>query len=64
MPGNNVTNVTDVRKAPDTNVLTNDDINSSNVTDDVNLTFDWALTLARLWDTEDLTCPPHSHYTM
>ena len=58
----NITNVTDRQKASDTNKLTNDDVNGSNVTDDISLSFDWVLALAHLWDTEDLTCPPHNHY--
>ena len=54
----------------DNNDLTNDVTLSSNVTDDIKgppppkdllLEIDLCLEIARLYDEEDLTAPPHSH---
>lgn len=55
-----------------TNNLPDDIKNEPNVTNVTNskpgdapeIEFDWYTTLAKLWDEEDLTCPPHSHKFM
>ena len=49
----------------DNNDLPDDITLGSNVTDvtkEPELEFDYYLELARMWDEEDLTGPPHCHY--